>query len=87
MGVRSTYDKNGHFLTPLQAMKYVAKKAPKSQEEELHIELKVPKTLVEAAAQGNVSNELLKLMNIFNSYNTTNKGKFNHISKEREISE
>ncbi|EQC47106.1 hypothetical protein [Bacteriovorax sp. Seq25_V] len=87
MGVRSTYDSKGNFLTPLEAMKYSTKKSPKSDKEEMHIELKVPKMLVEAAADGNVSQELLNLMKIFNNYNTTNKGKFNHISKERDINE
>lgn len=87
MGVRDTYDQNGKFLTPLQAVNQNSKMMPKDELEELHIELKVPKVLIEAAANNEGSQELLKLLEIFNHYQVTNKGKFNHILKQREMDE
>lgn len=87
MGVRNTYDNEGNFLSPLDSVNQNPKITPKDDSEELHIELKVPKVLIEAAANHESSNELLEFLEIFNKYQVTNKGKFNHILKQREMDE
>lgn len=86
MGVRKTYNSQGHFLDPIASQDNIST-TPFNENEQLHIELKVPKMLVERSGTNEASNELLTLMDIFNHYNVTNKGKFKHISNQKDINE
>jgi hypothetical protein len=86
MGIRKNYDEAGNFLDPLKSLINPIQK-PFSDKEDLHIELKIPKTLVERTLKEKVSEALLSVMRIFNSQQVTNKGKFNHIENQKDIFE
>jgi hypothetical protein len=86
MSVRHNYDTNGNFLDPFQSLANPVQK-PFNKDEDLHIELKVPKALVERAVNEKVSDSFLELMKIFNSHQVTNKGKFKHIMNQDDILE
>ncbi len=86
MGVRQNYDADGNFLDPIASLDNPLLK-PKSAEEELHIELKIPKVLVERTVKEKVSAGLTAIMRIFNGHQVTNKGKFKHISNQADILE
>lgn len=84
MGVRKNYDSAGNFLNPFQSLANPLLR-PFSTEEDLHIELKAPKVLVERTVKEKVSDALLSLFGLFNSHQVTNKGKFKHISNQADI--
>ena len=86
MGVRENYNKQGKFLDPFESMQNPLTR-PFSEEEDLHIELKVPKMLVERSLTEPVSSELTTTMKIFNSHQVSNTGKFNHINEQRDLLE
>ena len=85
MGTRNNYDTNGDFLSPIESIRLNSLLSPKSAEEVFHIELKIPKALIERVEQGGGSEQLKEILRIFNSYRVTNKGKFNHIQYQRDI--
>ncbi len=86
MGVRQNYDGQGNFLDPIASLVNPLLK-PKSVEEDLHIELKIPKALVERTVKEKVSDALMSILRIFNSHQVTNKGKFKHISNQADLLE
>jgi len=86
MGVRQNYDNSGNFLDPIDSLQNPLLK-PKSEQEQLHIELKIPKVLVEKTVKEKVSASLTSILKIFNSHQVTNKGKFKHISNQADILE
>ncbi len=80
MSTKKVVDSEGKVVKPLTANP-LGRLTPKDDEEELHIELKVPKVLLEKE----VSDTLKALLKLFHQTRVTNRGKFHHIEEQRSI--
>lgn len=89
MSVRSVYE-SGELLMP----RLVSKRTTlndilevKREADETHIELKIPKYLVEIALENpdSISIELRKLIEFYHDLNVVNRGKFNYIIQESDL--
>ena len=86
MKVRGVYHQ-GRLLNPREVVRLNKKEQTMivdRNSEQLHIELKVPKYLVESALNdpSSVSLELRELLGIYHELNIVNRGKFNYIIQE-----
>ena len=89
MKVRGVYQQ-GRLLNPREVVRLNKKEHTMivdRNSEQLHIELKVPKYLVERALHdpSSVSVELRELLGIYYELNIVNRGKFNYIIQEGNL--
>lgn len=82
IGLRNNYSIDGELLDPIDSIRKQELMTSSKADDDFHIELKIPKVLIERAQKGEGSQELHKILQIFNSYRVVNKGKFHYIKKQ-----